>query len=147
MFGLMVCGVGVCFFFFFKQKTAYEMRISDWSSDLCSSDLDAPFVAVAVESEGEGRDRRLGFRLNTGDAVIAGPDNALRIEDGEAGPRPYVHVRAGLDALGARAPYYELVAWALEEEGDPPGLWSGGVFFPLGGRKSTRLNYSHKCGS
>src|SRR3546814_17631490 len=30
---------GVCFFFF-KQKTAYEMRISDWSSDVCSSDLD-----------------------------------------------------------------------------------------------------------
>src|SRR3546814_4895511 len=29
-----------CFFFFFKQKTAYEMRISDWSSDVCSSDLD-----------------------------------------------------------------------------------------------------------
>src|SRR3546814_18946390 len=32
---LLVCG----FFFFFKQKTAYEMRISDWSSDVCSSDL------------------------------------------------------------------------------------------------------------
>src|SRR3546814_2151560 len=31
------------FFFFFKQKTAYEMRISDWSSDVCSSDL-APYV-------------------------------------------------------------------------------------------------------
>src|SRR3546814_3098308 len=29
----------VFFFFFFKQKTAYEMRISDWSSDVCSSDL------------------------------------------------------------------------------------------------------------
>src|SRR3546814_4662465 len=31
----------VVFFFFFKQKTAYEMRISDWSSDVCSSDLAA----------------------------------------------------------------------------------------------------------
>src|SRR3546814_2342775 len=30
----------ISFFFFFKQKTAYEMRISDWSSDVCSSDLD-----------------------------------------------------------------------------------------------------------
>src|SRR3546814_4497662 len=30
---------GYIFFFFFKQKTAYEMRISDWSSDVCSSDL------------------------------------------------------------------------------------------------------------
>src|SRR3546814_17670437 len=37
----------VClFFFFFKQKTAYEMRISDWSSDVCSSDLlDATFLS------------------------------------------------------------------------------------------------------
>src|SRR3546814_10060408 len=34
-----------CFFFFFKQKTAYEMRISDWSSDVCSSDLwDRPIL-------------------------------------------------------------------------------------------------------
>src|SRR3546814_6479299 len=31
--------VSCSFFFFFKQKTAYEMRISDWSSDVCSSDL------------------------------------------------------------------------------------------------------------
>src|SRR3546814_2645401 len=32
------------FFFFFKQKTAYEMRISDWSSDVCSSDLREPEI-------------------------------------------------------------------------------------------------------
>src|SRR3546814_6370552 len=37
------------FVFFFKQKTAYEMRISDWSSDVCSSDLGiAPFYTAAV---------------------------------------------------------------------------------------------------
>src|SRR3546814_7473849 len=41
--------------FFFKQKTAYEMRISDWSSDVCSSDL-----ARQYESEGEGKPRSLG---------------------------------------------------------------------------------------
>src|SRR3546814_20951487 len=35
MFVVLIC----VFFFFFKQKTAYEMRISDWSSDVCSSDL------------------------------------------------------------------------------------------------------------
>src|SRR3546814_10202638 len=38
-------------FFFFKQKTAYEMRISDWSSDVCSSDLVykwAPSMAVSI---------------------------------------------------------------------------------------------------
>src|SRR3546814_7775303 len=34
--------------FFFKQKTAYEMRISDWSSDVCSSDLDAIRAALAT---------------------------------------------------------------------------------------------------
>src|SRR3546814_7314400 len=34
------------FFFFFKQKTAYEMRISDWSSDVCSSDLKTSAMAV-----------------------------------------------------------------------------------------------------
>src|SRR3546814_2976770 len=34
-----------CVFFFFKQKTAYEMRISDWSSDVCSSDLSLPGTA------------------------------------------------------------------------------------------------------
>src|SRR3546814_3485634 len=36
--------VSVVFFFFFKQKTAYEMRISDWSSDVCSSDLHRPYA-------------------------------------------------------------------------------------------------------
>src|SRR3546814_15825546 len=36
-----------CVFFFFKQKTAYEMRISDWSSDVCSSDL--RFAGVAID--------------------------------------------------------------------------------------------------
>src|SRR3546814_342187 len=35
----MTCDFYVFLFFFFKQKTAYEMRISDWSSDVCSSDL------------------------------------------------------------------------------------------------------------
>src|SRR3546814_6177414 len=34
-------------FFFFKQKTAYEMRISDWSSDVCSSDLENEGIAAA----------------------------------------------------------------------------------------------------
>src|SRR3546814_18523595 len=45
-------------FFFFKQKTAYEMRISDWSSDVCSSDLHE-----VVEAIGEGNAaRRVGAR-------------------------------------------------------------------------------------
>src|SRR3546814_6579583 len=45
----MIFGCGLMFFFFFfKQKTAYEMRISDWSSDVCSSDLvSVPFRAYS----------------------------------------------------------------------------------------------------
>src|SRR3546814_12245573 len=39
----------LCIFFFFKQKTAYEMRISDWSSDVCSSDLPAARREQAVQ--------------------------------------------------------------------------------------------------
>src|SRR3546814_4047326 len=38
----------MCFFFFFKQKTAYEMRISDWSSDVCSSDLIGEGLDIAL---------------------------------------------------------------------------------------------------
>src|SRR3546814_13453254 len=45
----MHCCSVVCVFFFFKQKTAYEMRISDWSSDVCSSDLLASLRARVAE--------------------------------------------------------------------------------------------------
>src|SRR3546814_7056033 len=38
-------------FFFCKQKTAYEMRISDWSSDVCSSDLTLAGIALAAAAE------------------------------------------------------------------------------------------------
>src|SRR3546814_1607462 len=65
-------------FFFFKQKTAYEMRISDWSSDVCSSDLgrkmaEELFVATRkglflVEGGGRQAPRNLGF---LGDPVSA----------------------------------------------------------------------------
>src|SRR3546814_10401840 len=37
-------------FFFFKQKTAYEMRISDWSSDVCSSDLTLSSTLISISS-------------------------------------------------------------------------------------------------
>src|SRR3546814_2962891 len=48
---------GMVFFFFFKQKTAYEMRISDWSSDVCSSDLQVliPLAAHLAPEESRGR--------------------------------------------------------------------------------------------
>src|SRR3546814_3612466 len=65
------------FFFFFKQKTAYEMRISDWSSDVCSSDLNlgadrrpalpGVFAGGALQtrqrqglSQGRSEERRVG---------------------------------------------------------------------------------------
>src|SRR3546814_9691932 len=51
--------VGSVFFFFFKQKTAYEMRISDWSSDVCSSDL----VDCANGSSDRMRRRISGSRI------------------------------------------------------------------------------------
>jgi uncharacterized protein len=92
---------------------------------------DAPFVAVELRSEGEGEGRTLAFRLNTGEVVVAGPDHPLRFEARPDGPHPYVEVRPGLDALVARAVYYELAELALAEGGSPPGLWSGGARFAL----------------
>src|SRR3546814_1472460 len=50
-------------FFFFKQKTAYEMRISDWSSDVCSSDLQRE-----AASSGRG-DRRFHMGISLRDAI------------------------------------------------------------------------------
>src|SRR3546814_1350756 len=47
----MVLCVCVCLVFFFKQKTAYEMRISDWSSDVCSSDLPELRIQPGAGSE------------------------------------------------------------------------------------------------
>ena len=93
---------------------------------------DAAFVAVEVKIEGEGRERRLAFRLNTGDVVLAGPANPIRLREGDDGPHPYLEVRGGLEALVARPVYYELAELALGERADPPGLWSEGAFFPLG---------------
>jgi len=92
---------------------------------------DAAFVAVEVKSEGEGEERRLAFRLNTGDLVVAGPDHPLRFAGGPEGPHPYLAVRGGLEALVARPVYYELAELALAEGGEPAGLWSGGAFFAL----------------
>ncbi len=95
---------------------------------------DAPFLAVEVKSDGTGRDRTLSFRLNTGDLVTADADHALVMRGTADAPRPYLHVRGGLEALIGRAVYYELVNLALADDPDRaiPGLWSGGRFFSLG---------------
>ncbi len=95
---------------------------------------DAPFVVVEMTSEGRGEQRRLAFRTNVGDLVVAGPDHALAIEDRGHGEHPYLRVRGGLDALVARPVYYELANLAIDEPTGPDGaigLWSDGVFFVL----------------
>lgn len=93
---------------------------------------DTPFLAVELKTEGNGRDRQLAFRLNTGDATVAGPNHLIRLNN-EADPHPILQVRPGLDALIVRPVYYELVTLALEEGTEPPGLWSDGCFFRLDG--------------
>jgi len=94
---------------------------------------DAPFLAVELKSDGAGAARRLAFRLNTGDLIVAGPDHPLRFVQKADGPHPYLAVRRGLDALVARPVYYELANIALDEGATPAGVWSDGCFFPIAG--------------
>lgn len=98
---------------------------------------DAPYIAVEMWAEGTGVNQQLEFRTNVDDKLIAGPENPIRVEvdPGSGEPSPYVLVREGLEALIARAVYYDLVELAVEEERDGEtlfGVWSGGAFFPLG---------------
>jgi hypothetical protein len=95
---------------------------------------DAPFIAVRVDRLEDGT---LRFLTNVGDEVDAGPDNAIRVEMDEATgePRPYLHVRRGLEALIARPVFYELVEMAEEREtpeGPRLGVASAGAWFPVG---------------
>ncbi len=92
---------------------------------------DAPFVAVEMKVEGAGEAMQLAFRLNTGDLVTAGPNHPLRFEQQADGPHPYLRVRGGLDALIARAIYYEIAELALAGDMEPPGVWSNGAFFAI----------------
>lgn len=95
---------------------------------------DAPFLAVEVVADGEGRERTLTFRTNMGDIVAAGPEHPLRFatEPETGGFKPYLRVRGGLDALATRALAHELVAMADERDG-AAGLWSKGSFFSFAG--------------
>ncbi|MBI1406434.1 MAG: DUF1285 domain-containing protein [Caulobacter sp.] len=94
---------------------------------------DAPFIATRVDQ----KDGVLTFLTNVGDVVEAGPDNGIRVEmDPETGePRPYLHVRRGLEARINRPVFYELVELAVERqtpEGPVMGVESNGTFFPVG---------------
>ena len=89
------------------------------------------FRAIGMHSEGEGRRQRLGFTLDSGDAVMLGLDHPLRIVADENGPSPRLLVRHGLEAELTRPVYYELAELALAEGNEHPGIWSNGVFFRL----------------
>src|SRR3546814_6382790 len=69
--------VAVFCFFFFKQKTAYEMRISDWSSDVCSSDLRNPQHLRTTRDNGPAD---AGARGLGEIAVVSAGDFQTRIE-------------------------------------------------------------------
>ena len=98
---------------------------------------DAPFIAVRVDRAGEaGPQQALAFLTNVGDVAVAGPDNPIRVEtDADTGePAPYVLVRGRLEAKIARPAFYELVDMAEADPKDESvlGVWSQGVFFPIG---------------
>ena len=94
---------------------------------------DAPFTAVRVDRDGEA----LRFTTNVGDEVEAGPENPIRVQmDAATGePRPYVHVRRGLEALILRPVFYELAEMAEPHE-TPDGarmcVASHGAWFQVG---------------
>lgn len=93
---------------------------------------DAPFLAVEATSEGAGPARTIALRLNTDEMVIVGHQHRLRLAAAPDGsPRPYVHVRGGLEARINRPVFYQLADIALGEQAgeSPPGLWSGGMWF------------------
>jgi uncharacterized protein len=98
---------------------------------------DAPFLAVLLRVEGQGRDQRLIFTTNVGDEAVASVDDPIRVEIDPVTrePSPYVHVRRGLEAKISRAVYYQLADIAVPGEGAHAGtlgLWSAGYFFALG---------------
>src|SRR3546814_13853450 len=96
---MFLCFVLRCVLFFFKQKTAYEMRISDWSSDVCSSDL-SPEIA---EMEIIGRGGHLLPEMAVGEAYGA-EEAPVRVEIiAFAVNQPLRMLGEKLDMLAARA--------------------------------------------
>jgi hypothetical protein len=93
------------------------------------------FRATDMSTEGAGRSRRIALSLDSGDAVLLGREHPLTMTECDSGPSPRVLVRHGLEAELSRPVYYELAQIALEEGGDPPGIWSDGCFFALSNSK------------
>src|SRR3546814_3596376 len=74
---LMLLWVTLISVFFFKQKTAYEMRISDWSSDACSSDLRS--LARQTAAAGEAQAQLLTARIGVKDFILTGSEESVRL--------------------------------------------------------------------
>ena len=92
---------------------------------------DVPFVAIDAESRGKGADVELLFTTNVGDYVVADEQHQVWVQDPERSPRPYLHVRDGLNALISRPLYYRLVEQCVI---NADGCWltSRGTRFRLG---------------
>jgi len=93
---------------------------------------DAPFTAVRMAVEGEGPTQSIRFETNVDDEVPVDAAHPLRFveEEGTGGLKPYVLVRARLEALVSRALFYDLAAAGTVEDGWF-GVWSSGQFYPM----------------
>jgi hypothetical protein len=93
---------------------------------------DAPFTAVRMTVEGEGPTQSIRFETNVDDEVTVDAAHPLRFveEEGTGGLKPYVLVRARLEALVSRALFYDLAAAGTVENGWF-GVWSSGQFYPM----------------
>ncbi len=92
---------------------------------------DAPFVAIDMESAGEGQERRLILTTNVGDHVLVDAAHPITVLDNRGEPRPYVEVRADLRALIGRSVFYRLVDLG-EVRDSVLEVWSSGTRFVLG---------------
>src|SRR3546814_1542777 len=90
----MLACVSVLLFFFFKQKTAYEMRISDWSSDVCSSDLGGDEADVAGAAFQRVERRHLGQPEVAVDAIELGEQRLVAFGGGHR------RITAGVEGEG-----------------------------------------------
>ena len=79
---------------------------------------DAPFIASLVESIDSDGQQAIVFTTNIGERIVVDQEHAIRVEiDADSNtPRPYVHVRDGLDALISRSAFYDLLNLAQEKE-------------------------------
>lgn len=93
---------------------------------------DAPFTAIRMRVAGGGRDQVIHFETNVDEEVTVDAAHPLRFaaEQGTGGLKPYVLVRADLEALVSRALFYDLAAVGVVED-DWFGVWSSGRFYPM----------------